>query len=107
MSDESTLLRWSAMAPWLSTPEWANFAYVDRSSISRKMNGSVEDPRWREDRIVLNREFGYLERPRKRYVLSMSGLDLVFPHNHIHPGPDRHTHDPDDVNYCSTHEHPT
>ena len=93
-------LKWPLMAPWLSIPEWAQFMYVDRSTLSRKI------PEWMEEGLIVCRKGGRLVRPRNRHILDIGGLAKMFPERHQHTGSfDSHEHYPLDPDW-QDHAHP-
>ena len=90
-----------AQLPWASTPELAGFRYVNRTTVSRK----VEE--WKQDGLVGAKHGGRLVRPRARLLITTGGLIQVFPQQHVHRGPDHddHEHDPLHPEW-EDHEHP-
>ena len=102
MNDE-LMLRWAAMAPGLSIPEWAEFMYVDRTTVSRRVSKFLEVSH------VVRREEGYLLRPRDRFYLWTDGLKSLFPKQHTHPVAGYHVHNSDgdtDGDIDDGHSHP-
>ena len=73
------LLEWAAMAPWSSVNDLAGFSGVNRSTVSRRLAG------WLDQGLVVVRNDGRLLRPRSRLLVSSVGLAEVFPEQHVHP----------------------
>ena len=74
-----TPLEWAAMAPWSSVNDLAAFSDVNRSTISRQLT------HWEKKGHAGVRNDGRLLRPRKRSLVSRSGLSEIYPQQHKHP----------------------
>ena len=94
-------LRNLTMLPWPSIPELADFRYVNRTTVSRKLK------EWNRDVLVVVKYGGFLVRPRPRLLCTTGGLLEIFPRQHVHLGPDHddHEHDPLHPEW-EDHEHP-
>ena len=78
------------MLPWASTTELGAFRYVNRTTVSRKVKG------WIDEGLVVVKHGGRLVRPTSRLLSSTGGLLYTFPEEHVHlgPGHDDHEHHP-------------
>ena len=90
-----------AMLPWASTPELAGFRYVNRTTVSRKERG------WIDNGLVVIKYGGRLVRPVDRLLSSTGGLLDTFPQEHVHLGPGHvdHQHHPLHPEW-ENHQHP-